>query len=175
MALQLAERDDSVDASLIVAYASWEALQCRVVAAALRRQGYAMRVAHEFLGQTTLNDRQPVSKIAPLVLGRRPQQIPDAGTHWQAIEAWSTHRNGLVHGLSTYSPTELRAGVVEIVTRVANPEWLEPVKVPRELGGPVRDGVPLGDVLGAQRGGPRNGFGAEQLAKTMRVLRTGHS
>lgn len=71
---ELAESDATVDVGFLVAYSAWEALQGRILAVALFRQGFAMSVAHEFLGSSDLNDRQMVKKQFAAILGRPPHQ-----------------------------------------------------------------------------------------------------
>ena len=171
-ASSLAESDSTVDVGFIVAYSAWEALQCRILAVALVKQGYSIAVAHEYLGSSQLNDRQYVKHQFSAILGRAPQQTSGLSVHWKILDSWSHHRNGLVHGLSHYRPDILRAGVADIVERVLDTSWLDHVLVPRELGDEWRSGVPLGDVMAAQRGGTRNGQTAQQLARRVRDLRT---
>lgn len=172
VAHELAASDATVDVALVVAYSAWEALQGRTLAVALFRQGFSISVAHEFLGSTNLNDRKMVKQQFQTVLGRDPQQISGVSSHWRALNEWSHHRNGLVHGLSTYSPVTLRAGVSELTERLHDPSWLAPLPVPRQLGGDRADAIPLGNVLDTQRGGRRNGLDAQALARAIRRIRS---
>lgn len=87
------------------------------------------------------------------------------------METWTPYRNGLVHGLSHYRPDVLRAGVAEFAERLQETTWLSGVRVPRELGGDLKDWVLVGNVLAPQRGGRRNGIDARQLARTVRTIR----
>ena len=93
---ELAEHDETVDVALVIAYSAWEALQCRVLSTALRRQGYSLKVGHAFLGQSRLNDGLNMRQLAPIILGQHPHQMRDVGREWKAVEAWSKQRNGLV-------------------------------------------------------------------------------
>ncbi len=142
VAHELAASDSTVDVALVVAYSAWEALQGRILAVALYRQGFSISVAHEFSGSTNLNDRKTVKQQFQTVLGRDPQQITGVSSHWRALNEWSHHRNGLVHGLSTYSPVTLRAGVSELAERLHDPSWLAALPVPRQLGGDRADAIP---------------------------------
>ena len=169
---ELAESDTTVDVGFVVAFSAWEALQGRILAVALYRQGYAMAVAHDFLGSNDLNDRTMVKAQFAIILGKLPHQTSGLSEHWKALEAWTPYRNGLVHGLSDYRPDVLRAGVAEFAERLQDTTWLSGVRVPRELGGDLKDWVPLGDVLTPQRGGRRNGSDAKQLARTVRTIRS---
>lgn len=168
---ELASSDSTVDIGFVIAYSAWEALQGRILAVALYRQGYTMSVAHEYLGNSDLNDRRMVKSQFSVILGKPPQQTSGLGGHWKALDAWATYRNGLVHGLSNYRPDALRAGVAEFAERLQDTSWLSGVRVPRELGGDPKDWVPLGDVLAPQRGGRRNGLDAHQLARIVRAIR----
>ena len=168
----LAESDSTVDIAFVVAYSAWEALQSRILAVALYRQGYSMAVAHEFLGSNDLNDRQMVKSQFKAVLGRPVHQTSGLSAHWTALDAWTRYRNGLVHGLSHYNPDILRAGVEEFAERLQDISWLSGVRVPRELGGDPKDWLPLGDVLAPQRGGRRNGFDAKDLARQVRAIKS---
>jgi len=170
-AQRLAADDSTCDLSLIVAYSTWEALRTRTLAVALNRQGYSMKVAHEFLGSGELNDRIPVKNLAPIILGRDPHQLPGAGKNWRNLDKWERHRNGLVHGLSTYSPTRLREGTLQITTLIINPAWLDTIEVPVTLGVVAAETIPLGQVLASQRSKVRCDQSAENLANTIRGLR----
>jgi len=170
---ELAERDATVDVAFVVAYSAWEALQCRILAVALFRQGFSMSVAHDYLGRSDLNDRKMVKSQFAAILGRPPQQTSGLSAHWNTLDAWTSHRNALVHGLSTYAPDVLRAGVAEFAERLGDPSWLAGVRVPRELGGSVQDWIPLGDVLEPQRGGRRNGLTSTDLARVVRAMKPG--
>ena len=169
---ELAESDTTVDVGFVVACSAWEALQGRILAVALYRQGYAMAVAHDFLGSNVLNDRTMVKAQFAIILGKPPHQTSGLSEHWKALEAWTPYRNGLVHGLSDYRPDVLRAGVAEFAERLQDTTWLSGVRVPRELGGDLKDWVPSGDVLTSQRGGRRNGLDAKLLARTVRMIRS---
>ena len=170
-AQMLAESDATVDVGFVVAYSAWEALQGRILAVALFRQGFAMSVAHEFLGSNDLNARKMVKDQFAVIFGRPPHQTSGLSAHWRALDGWTRYRNGLVHGLSTYRPDMLRAGVAELAVRLQDTSWLERVSVPRDLGGSANDSVLLGDVLAPMRGSRRNGLDARALARIVRDLR----
>lgn len=171
VAQDLADDLTTAEAGFIVAFAAWEALRTRTLAVALYRQGYTMKVAHSFLGDSSLNDRVPVSQLAPIIFGRNPHSLPGAGRYWSRMDGWSRHRNGLVHGLTTYNPESLQHGAFEMLGLLTDTAWLRNAPVPLALGGPTDHTVALGDVLSNQRSGSRNREDAHTLARKIRDLR----
>lgn len=86
----------------------WEAVQVRMLAIALRRQGYSMAVSHEYLGRTLHNDRTSIRANFEVVFLRKPDQLKGLGQGWRQIERHRSTRNLFAHGLGTADPRELR-------------------------------------------------------------------
>ena len=76
---RLSARTETVDLGFLVAFTTWEAMQARILAIALRRQGYSMDVAHEYLGRTIHNDRTSIRANFEVVFLRKPDQLRGLG------------------------------------------------------------------------------------------------
>ena len=167
----LITRTSTVDLGFLVAFTTWEAVQARILALALRRQGYSMQVAHEYLGRSIHNDRTSIRANFELVFLSQPDQLRGLGTGWRRIERHRKTRNLFAHGLGTADPAELRERSLEIVSLLTDASWLEPTPVPRSLGDASEGFLPLGPVLSRLKPSRTNGRPVEYLAHRMRELR----
>lgn len=167
----LSSKSATADLGFLIAFTSWEALQCRILAIALRQQGYSMAVSHEYLGKTVHNDRLGVRKIFEFVLLKPPAQTKGLGKGWQVIERHRETRKRFAHGLGTANPRELVERTHEMLSLMRDTSWLEATPVPLALGSLDSGMVPLGPVMGSLKSVRSNGFGAEHISSRIRVLR----
>lgn len=118
---------DSATAELgfLIAFTSWEALQRRILAIALRHQGCSMAAAHEHLGKTVHNDRLAVRQLFNFVLRKPPSQTRGLGTGWRVIERYRDTRNRFAHGIGTANPRDLTEYTHDILGHMRDTTWLE--------------------------------------------------
>ena len=170
---RLSARTETVDLGFLVAFTTWEAMQARILAIALRRQGYSMDVAHEYLGRTIHNDRTSIRANFEVVFLRKPDQLRGLGHGWRRIEGHRSTRNLFTHGLGTADPGELRERTFEIVSLMKETSWLESTPVPRSLGDSSEGFMALGPVVSRLKRSATNGRTVEYLAQRMRAIRKG--
>lgn len=118
----LSREKSSTPEAFLVAFVAWEGLKFRILLVGYAARGVKVSEARHLIRDADIWNIRNYNTLFELLFGSRPQNAPQVGRLFNALDGAMRLRNRFVHGAGRAAPVQFRTAY-ENICRATNADW----------------------------------------------------